>query len=49
VSSVHILADLTLGLGKVVHDYLAAQSRHARVRTSRFSVDQRELAAAESA
>jgi acetoacetate decarboxylase len=23
VSAVHILADLTLGLGKVVHDYLA--------------------------
>ena len=23
VSGVHILADLTLGLGKVVHDYLA--------------------------
>jgi acetoacetate decarboxylase len=22
VSAVHILADLTLGLGKVVHDYL---------------------------
>ncbi len=25
VSAVHILADLTLGLGKVVHDYLAAR------------------------
>jgi hypothetical protein len=24
VSAVHILADLTLGLGKVVHDYLTA-------------------------
>jgi acetoacetate decarboxylase len=23
VSGIHILADLTLGLGKVVHDYLA--------------------------
>jgi acetoacetate decarboxylase len=23
VSATHILADLTLGLGKVVHDYLA--------------------------
>ncbi|HZC95306.1 MAG TPA: acetoacetate decarboxylase family protein, partial [Bradyrhizobium sp.] len=23
VSAVHIIADLTLGLGKVVHDYLA--------------------------
>jgi acetoacetate decarboxylase len=23
VSTVHILSDLTLGLGKVVHDYLA--------------------------
>jgi acetoacetate decarboxylase len=24
VSAVHIVADLTLGLGKVVHDYLGA-------------------------
>jgi acetoacetate decarboxylase len=23
VSGIHIIADLTLGLGKVVHDYLA--------------------------
>jgi acetoacetate decarboxylase len=49
VSAIHILADLTLGLGKVVHDYLPAQLPHARVRTNRFPVDQRELAAAESA
>lgn len=30
VSAVHILADLTLGLGEVVHDYLAEQSASAR-------------------
>jgi acetoacetate decarboxylase len=30
VSAVHILADLTLGLGEVVHDYLAEQSETAR-------------------
>jgi acetoacetate decarboxylase len=30
VSAVHILADLTLGLGEVVHDYLAEQSATAR-------------------
>jgi len=30
VSAVHILADLTLGLGEVVHDYLAEQSVNAR-------------------
>jgi acetoacetate decarboxylase len=29
VSAVHILADLTLGLGKVVHDYLRQPSRQA--------------------
>jgi acetoacetate decarboxylase len=29
VSAIHILADLTLGLGKVVHDYLRQPSRHA--------------------
>ena len=29
VSAVHILADLTLGLGKVVHDYLRQPSRRA--------------------
>jgi acetoacetate decarboxylase len=29
VSAIHILADLTLGLGKVVHDYLRQQSRQA--------------------
>ena len=33
VSAVHILADLTLGLGEVVHDYLAEQS--ATVRSKR--------------
>ena len=27
VSTVHILSDLTLGLGKVVHDYLAPTAR----------------------
>ena len=27
ISAVHILADLTLGLGKVVHDYLEQPSR----------------------
>jgi acetoacetate decarboxylase len=27
VSSVHIICDLTLGLGKVAHDYLAPQKR----------------------
>jgi acetoacetate decarboxylase len=30
VSAVHILADLTLGLGEVVHDYLADQAASAR-------------------
>jgi acetoacetate decarboxylase len=30
LSAVHILADLTLGLGKVVHDYLAEGSASAR-------------------
>jgi len=30
VSAVHILADLTLGLGEVAHDYLADQSAAAR-------------------
>jgi acetoacetate decarboxylase len=30
VSAIHILADLTLGLGEVVHDYLAEQSATAR-------------------
>jgi acetoacetate decarboxylase len=29
VSAVHILADLTLGLGRVVHDYLRQPNRHA--------------------
>jgi len=29
VSAIHILADLTLGLGKVVHDYLRLPSRQA--------------------
>jgi acetoacetate decarboxylase len=28
VSAVHILADLTLALGKVVHDYLAQPESH---------------------
>ena len=26
VSTVHLVADLTLGLGKVVHDYLATEA-----------------------
>jgi acetoacetate decarboxylase len=30
-SATHILADLTLGLGKVVHDYLRQPNRHARI------------------
>jgi acetoacetate decarboxylase len=29
VSAIHILADLTLGLGRVVHDYLQQPSRQA--------------------
>jgi acetoacetate decarboxylase len=29
VSAIHIVADLTLGLGKVVHDYLRQASRQA--------------------
>ena len=29
VSAIHILADLTLGLGKVAHDYLRQPSRQA--------------------
>jgi acetoacetate decarboxylase len=29
VSASHILADLTLGLGKVVHDYLRQPNRQA--------------------
>jgi len=29
VSAIHILADLTLGLGKVVHDYLREPIRQA--------------------
>jgi acetoacetate decarboxylase len=28
VSASHLLVDLTLGLGKVVHDYLPQPSRH---------------------
>jgi len=31
VSAVHILADLTLGLGKVVHDYLQSSRQTLRV------------------
>jgi acetoacetate decarboxylase len=30
VSATHILADLTLGLGKVVHDYLRQSSRETQ-------------------
>ncbi|CAH2407403.1 hypothetical protein MES4922_640002 [Mesorhizobium ventifaucium] len=30
VSAVHIVADLTLALGKVVHDYLAEAEPHYR-------------------
>jgi acetoacetate decarboxylase len=29
VSAIHILGDLTLGLGRVVHDYLRQSSRQA--------------------
>jgi acetoacetate decarboxylase len=32
VSAIHILADLTLGLGEVVHDYLAGQPASARTK-----------------
>ena len=32
VSAVHILADLTLGLGKVVHDYLARSTQPSHTR-----------------
>ena len=32
VSAVHFIADLTLGLGRVVHDYLPAASRAAAER-----------------
>jgi acetoacetate decarboxylase len=31
VSAIHILGDLTLGLGRVVHDYLRQPSRQARL------------------
>jgi len=31
VSTVHLVADLTLGLGKVVHDYLEKQQATAKV------------------
>src|SRR5262245_31291194 len=37
VSAVHILADLTLGLGEVVHDYLA--ERPAAARTARATAE----------
>jgi acetoacetate decarboxylase len=49
VSAVHIRADLTLGLGKVVHDYLRPQLRAASEPANRFSVGQRELATVERA
>jgi len=39
VSAIHILADLTLGLGKVVHDYLRQPSRQALRITERALVD----------
>lgn len=32
ISATHILTDLTLGLGKVVHDYLAWQYRDCSLR-----------------
>jgi acetoacetate decarboxylase len=34
VSAIHIRADLTLGLGKVVHDYLRQAGREARIGAS---------------
>jgi acetoacetate decarboxylase len=37
VSAIHIVADLTLGLGKVVHDYLRQPSRQA------FRINERAL------
>jgi acetoacetate decarboxylase len=44
VSAIHIRADLTLGLGKVVHDYLLDQARPSGGKTSRFPVDLMERA-----
>jgi acetoacetate decarboxylase len=39
VSAVHILADLTLGLGKVVHDYLRLPTRElVRVREKSLAI-----------
>ena len=35
VSTAHLVADLTLGLGKVVHDYLEPQRRDGRGRADR--------------
>ncbi|TIU14774.1 MAG: acetoacetate decarboxylase, partial [Mesorhizobium sp.] len=38
VSAVHLVADLTLALGKVVHDYLAeAEPRHRKGRNHELS------------
>jgi acetoacetate decarboxylase len=48
VSAIHICADLTLGLGKVVHDYLPAQFRPRQRHEQPTSVRLRELAPAES-
>jgi acetoacetate decarboxylase len=37
VSAVHFKADLTLGLGEVVHDYLADQSAAGATRLEKVS------------
>jgi acetoacetate decarboxylase len=42
VSAVHILADLTLGLGKVVYDYLPARDARANGRHRYPLGDRRE-------
>jgi acetoacetate decarboxylase len=39
LSAKHILADLTLGLGTVVHDYLAAGEATHRPRSSEILID----------
>jgi acetoacetate decarboxylase len=41
LSAKHILADLTLGLGTVVHDYLAADEATHRRRSSEMPIDAR--------
>jgi acetoacetate decarboxylase len=38
VSAIHILADLTLGLGKVVHDYLRRPSQQTMRRNNEMAL-----------